>query len=81
MTRQPEDTLVDYVVRQTICWPDGKRKKSPNVEERRDRRRQLVLALVDKYNDYIGVCSLSLAPSRLQLISCNNQVVNYNCCS
>ncbi|XP_047046713.1 uncharacterized protein LOC124651712 [Lolium rigidum] len=54
MMPQPEDTQVDYVVRQCLYWPDGKRKKRFNVDERRDRRRMLVQALVDKYNDYIG---------------------------
>jgi hypothetical protein len=60
---QPEDTQVDYVVRQCLYWPDGKRKKRFNVDERRDRRRLLVQALVDKYNDYIGVGSLVLLPA------------------
>ncbi|KAM0913302.1 hypothetical protein ACQ4PT_012247 [Festuca glaucescens] len=54
MMPQPEDTQVDYVVRQCLYWPNGKRKKRFNVDERRDRRRLLVQALVDKYNDYIG---------------------------
>ena len=61
-TRQPEESQVDYVVRQCLYWPDGTRKRF-NVGERRDRKRLLVQALVDKYNDYSAVRSLSLLPS------------------
>lgn len=64
--RQPEDSQVDYVVRQCLCWPDGTRKrrlKSEPIDKRRDEKRQLAQALVDKYNDYLGVCSLSLLPA------------------
>ncbi|KAM3392599.1 hypothetical protein ACQJBY_013638 [Aegilops geniculata] len=55
--RQPNDSQVDYVVRQCLHWPDGTRKKrlkSQPIEEIRDHKRQLVQALVDKYNDYLG---------------------------
>ncbi|XBI98573.1 hypothetical protein VPH35_018795 [Triticum aestivum] len=55
--RQPNDSQVDYVVRQCLHWPDGTRKKrlkSEPIEELRDHKRQLVQALVDKYNDYLG---------------------------
>ncbi|PNT67593.1 hypothetical protein BRADI_3g29329v3, partial [Brachypodium distachyon] len=41
-------------VRQCLYWPDGTRKRrlrSEPVDEIRDRQRQLVLALVDKYNE------------------------------
>ncbi|KAM3278350.1 hypothetical protein ACQJBY_045916 [Aegilops geniculata] len=47
---QPGMSQVDKVVRQCLYWPDGTRKKL--IDERRDWMRQLVQALLDKYNDY-----------------------------
>lgn len=64
---QPGMSQVDKVVRQCLYWPDGTRKKL--IDERRDWMRQLVQALLDKYNDYnhlLGVCSLSLPPSLIR---------------
>ena len=73
--RQPNDSQVDYVVRQCLHWPDGTRKKrlkSEPIEELRDHKRQLVQALVDKYNDYLGVClSQSFPPLLYVLQGCN----------
>jgi hypothetical protein len=53
--QQPGVSRLDMVVRQCLNWPDGTRKKlleSQQIDERRDSNRQLVQALVDKYNDY-----------------------------
>ncbi|XP_037438434.1 uncharacterized protein LOC119306268 [Triticum dicoccoides] len=47
---QPGMSQVDKVIRQCLYWPDGTRKKL--IDERRDWMRQLVQALLDKYNDY-----------------------------
>ena len=50
--RQPNDSQVDYVVRQCLHWPDGTRKKlskSSVDPERINHTRLLVQALLDKY--------------------------------
>jgi hypothetical protein len=57
---------VDIAVQHCLYWPDGTRKKhlrSQPIDTSRDSERQLVEALVDKYNDdhdLLGVCSLPL---------------------
>uniref|UniRef100_A0A453B837 Uncharacterized protein n=1 Tax=Aegilops tauschii subsp. strangulata TaxID=200361 RepID=A0A453B837_AEGTS len=79
---------VELAVQKCLYWPDGRRKKhlaSQPIDTTRDFNRQLVEALVDKYNEdhnLLGVCSLSLPllPSLLPRValylslihSCNN---------
>ncbi|CAM0876408.1 unnamed protein product [Alopecurus aequalis] len=52
---QPWVSRVEIVVRRCLYWPDGTRKRrmeSQPIDENRDSNRQLVQALVDKYNEY-----------------------------
>uniref|UniRef100_A0A8R7TCP5 Uncharacterized protein n=1 Tax=Triticum urartu TaxID=4572 RepID=A0A8R7TCP5_TRIUA len=72
---RPNDSQVDYVVRQCLHWPDGTRKKllkSEPIDAIRDHKRQLAQALVDKYNDYLVVAlSHSFPPLLYVLHGCN----------
>ena len=64
--RQPNDSQVDYVVRQCLHWPDGTRKKSSKGNVEHKNISLLVQALLDKYNEahhLLGVYSLSLLPA------------------
>nr|XP_051229042.1 uncharacterized protein LOC127346823 [Lolium perenne] len=51
---QEQQAPTRFTQRQCLNWPDGTRKKllESQIDERCDWKRQLVQALVDKYNDY-----------------------------
>lgn len=57
---------VEIAVQMALYFPDGRRRKhlrSQPIDKSRDSVRQLVEALVDKYNEdhhLLGACSLSL---------------------
>jgi hypothetical protein len=54
---------MEKMIRQTMYWPDGRRKRCKSAGYFEKDKCHLIQALVDKYNDdhnLLGVCSFSL---------------------